>query len=195
VQYTLGDLARLRGDDARARDRYETSLVTLREHGDRRCIASTLASLAAVLLRRAKPDRADLGLADLGPADLGLADLGLADLGLADLGLAREQLLESLSIRRDVGDQAGVAECLEGYAAVALATGDAEGAARVLGAADEQRAATGAARPASDEQAQIERVRAIREALGEDRLRRAWSAGQAYGGDRIAAELLAGSGH
>jgi hypothetical protein len=159
VRYTLGDLARLRGDDARAREQYETSLVTLREHGDRRCIASTLASLAVVLLRAGEP--------------------------------AHQHLRESLAIRSELGDQAGIAECLEGFAAVLLDGGDAAAAVRVLGAADELRTATGAARPASDEETHAGLLDAVRETLGGPAFQRAWNAGRKLGGTKAAAELLA----
>jgi hypothetical protein len=84
VRYTLGDLAAARGDDGEAAGPYEASLSTLRDLGDRQCIASTLSNLAAVALRTSQPAR------------------------------AAELLTESMALHRELGDQAGVAPAFTG---------------------------------------------------------------------------------
>jgi hypothetical protein len=149
VRYTLGDIAAAQGDDSRAAQLYEQSLATLRELGDRRCVASTLSNLGAVAVRAGRADR------------------------------AAQLLDESLFIRRQVGDQAGVAECAERLADLRLLEGDPAGAARLAGSAGALRERSGAGRPAAGEAANRDRLRALRATLEVDVLGRAWQAGRA----------------
>jgi hypothetical protein len=86
---------------------------------------------------------------------------------------------ESLTLRRELGNTHGLAECLEGLAGVAVAQQHLDRAARLLGAAAALREAIGA--PLSPrEQARYERdLSAARAGLGEVAFAAAWATGQA----------------
>jgi hypothetical protein len=90
-----------------------------------------------------------------------------------------ELFRESLALRRELGEPRGIAASLEALGAVAAATGDAEGAARLLGAAEAARAQIGVPRWALG----ADRVRTIEASataeLGEEGFRLAREAGQA----------------
>ena len=135
---------------------YEASLSTLRDLGDRQCIASTLSNLAAVALRAGDPAR---------PGAL---------------------LTESMAVCRDLDDKAGLADCLERLAEVREAEGDPALAARLLGTAHALREATGAVRPATAEAAHDTLVQTLRAALGAPAFITAWSTGQATRDDPAA---------
>jgi predicted ATPase len=71
--------------------------------------------------------------------------LGLDALMAFDVATARARLTAAARIHRRLHDQEGVAYCLEGFAALALAAGDAALAARLVGAAERARAVVGVA--------------------------------------------------
>jgi non-specific serine/threonine protein kinase len=83
---------------------------------------------------------------------------------------------EGLAFSREAGDRANVAYCLEGLAAVALARGGADRAARLLGAAEHLRKRVGAAvytyRP--DRSLRERTAAAARARLGESGFEEAW---------------------
>jgi hypothetical protein len=86
---------------------------------------------------------------------------------------------ESLTLRRELGNKHGLAECLEGLAEVAVTQRQLEHAVRLLGAAAALREATGA--PLSPgERARYDRdVSAMRAGLGEAAFAAAWATGKA----------------
>jgi hypothetical protein len=86
--------------------------------------------------------------------------------------------------------QAGIAECLENLAAVELAGGNAGRAAWLLGAGDELREATGAARPASEVQAYAQCLRTVRDLLGIPAYQSAWHTGRELGAAGVTAAVL-----
>jgi predicted ATPase/DNA-binding CsgD family transcriptional regulator len=100
-----GELARSRGDDARAQAFYEESLARYRELGHRDGAARVLHNLGHVFRH------------------------------LGETRRAAECFAEALAAGRDHGDQWNLAHYLAGLAGTALALGDAERAARLLGAA------------------------------------------------------------
>ena len=97
----------------------------------------------------------------------------------------------SLALRRELHDQAGIAECLEAFAAVQENRGDPVAAIRLLGASQAVRDRTGAVRPASDEDVLTARVETLRAAVGADAFASAWEAGRTGGDDAVAATLVA----
>jgi predicted ATPase/DNA-binding SARP family transcriptional activator len=119
-----------------------------------------------------------------------LFNLGTLALDRADPE-ARALFARSLALRRQLHDQAGIAECLEAFAAVEEGAGEPVAAIRLLGAADALRDRTGAARPASDEDNRAVRVRALRESVGADAFASAWEAGRVEDCDTVAADLAA----
>lgn len=101
----LGDLALTVGDYAQAEALFEESLDLLRELGDTSNVARSLFNLGAAALRRGRYQD------------------------------ALSRFRESIALSRGIDDKEDLAWCLEGFAALAAAEGDAERAARLLGAA------------------------------------------------------------
>jgi len=96
-----------------------------------------------------------------------------------DYAGARALLEESLAICRQLGDQQGVAACLDEMTAVADGQSLPSQAARLGGAAASLRESLDAPRSPA-EQAEVDKtIAAVREALGEDAFAAAWDAGRA----------------
>ncbi len=105
--------------------------------------------------------------------------LGYIALHDADRARAKQQFVDSLVAFRKLGNRRGMAECLAGLAAVASAEGDVARGAVLLGAAEAQLAASGAAWWPAD-RVEIERTRAtLSEALDEAELTRLLAQGAA----------------
>jgi hypothetical protein len=98
---------------------------------------------------------------------LALALLGFATECLGDPSRAEELHAEALAAARQIGDERLVALAVEGLAGVAVARGDLERGASLLGAADHLRDLNGASSgPASD----VDRIGGlIEDALGAER--------------------------
>ncbi|MGH2455318.1 MAG: BTAD domain-containing putative transcriptional regulator [Candidatus Limnocylindria bacterium] len=151
VRYTIGDVRRLRGDLTAADALYEQSIAELKAGGDRRCVASTLRNRGLVALARGQRDA------------------------------AQAYLDESLTLRLDLDDRAGVAESYEGLAEIAVSSDDPVRAAELYGAAEALRTAIGAARTPRESSA-IDTVQdGLRELLG----RVAFDAARARGAARV----------
>jgi predicted ATPase/DNA-binding CsgD family transcriptional regulator len=142
-----GLVALSQGDPAGARPPLEESLSICRELGDRRTIA------------KAK------------------YFLGDAVTGLGDHTAGRTLYEESLSLSVELGDRWVSAIALEGLARVGLATGEYEAAARLLGAADALRDATGAPRSAYWRPLYERTLEAARAQLGGNAFDAAWASG------------------
>jgi predicted ATPase/DNA-binding CsgD family transcriptional regulator len=144
----LGLVTLSEGDPVGATPMLEESLAICRELGDRRAIAKAVQFL------------------------------GDAASGRDDHAAARNFYEESLSLSVELGDLWLSTLSLEGLARVALATGQPDAAARLLGAADAVREATGVPRSAAYfrrlYEPSLERARAE---LGEQRFDAAWQAG------------------
>jgi hypothetical protein len=78
-----------------------------------------------------------------------------------------------------MGHKQGMAENLEGLAAVAAAQAQPERAARLFGAAEALRTAVGAPRPHAERAEHERHFAAARAALGEEAFAAAWGAGRA----------------
>jgi predicted ATPase len=107
--------------------------------------------------------------------------LGMDAVLSGDLSTAHERLFRSADLHRQIRDQAGLANCLDGLAGLVLALGIPRAAARLAGAADAARAALGVdVWPLL--RTQVDRLAAaIRAALGEDDEPRERAAGAAAG--------------
>jgi DNA-binding CsgD family transcriptional regulator len=113
AQLGLGDLARVRGDFADARQRYMEALAYLREINARPEIARCLSGLGRVA-----------------------TEAGATT-------LAREHLTESLRLSRDTGTRIGVARGLESFAALAVREDEPERAVLLAAAATALRETAG----------------------------------------------------
>jgi non-specific serine/threonine protein kinase len=108
-----------------------------------------------------------------------LHNLGYTALALNDDHRAEGVFAEALRIARGLRDQMGICAMLVGMAAVAVARGEAERAARLFGAGDEARRAGGYVRERVDEAAIQHYLAASRAALDEEVFRKAWEQGRA----------------
>jgi hypothetical protein len=97
---------------------------------------------------------------------------------------------KSLTIRRELGDERGVIECLEGFAHAACAQGQGERAAQLFGAAEALREAIGAPLPSIDRADYDRSVAAARVVLGEEAFLAAWAAGRAMTMEQAVAYAL-----
>jgi len=147
------------GDPARARPLLEQGLDICRELGDRRTIAKAVCFL------------------------------GDAACASGDYPSAPSFYSESLSLSVELGDRWVSIFSIDGLARTALGTGQPEVAARLLGAADAMREATGAARPAYWQRHYEHCAREIRARMGEDAFAASWAAGRGLAPEQ-APELL-----
>jgi hypothetical protein len=159
--FDLGKALTYEHDYAAAGPLIEASLVHFRATGDRWQLAEALADLGGVAQVRGDVDR------------------------VAALAT------ESLRLNREQGWLWYVPESIELLGGVALARGELACAARLLGAAEARREATGAVRPPIFRGPYAAHVAALREALGEDRFRVAWAAGRGMALDDALEEALA----
>jgi predicted ATPase len=154
---SLGCVALDRGDYARARPLLDESLALARAAADSWWIAVSLINLGllaglqgdyprarelleeSLALERARGDARNVAYA--------LTNLGTFAVTQGDLERAWSVLEESLPLHRDLGDTAGAVEGLEDVARIAAAQGQPRRAARLLGAAEALRDASGASRP------------------------------------------------
>jgi predicted ATPase len=157
----LGLLDGLKGDLERARERLEESLVVGRASGDARNIAYAL------------------------------DNLGTFAISQGDLPRAQTLLAESLPLHRDLRDTTGAAEGLEDMAWIAVARGEPRQAARLLGAAEALRDASGAARPEYLLALVDRTTTAAREALGMEEYEAAWAEGGALSWEQAIEAALA----
>jgi predicted ATPase len=110
-----------------------------------------------------------------------LYNLGVLALSEKD-SRAGEHLRRSLAMRRELNDQAGVAESLEAVALVAEREGDALDAVRRLGEAAGIRARTGAMSPADEDHSRHELIEGLRVAVEPGAFAQAWAEGFRAGG-------------
>jgi predicted ATPase/DNA-binding SARP family transcriptional activator len=184
--WQLGVVARYRGDLDRARECNRESLAEYEAHGDAGGLAHVRYSMGDVA--RAAGDLAganhayQASLVDLRrQGDRRCVASTLYNLG--ELALAAKDpsagnyLEQSLTLRRALGDRAGVAECLEALALMTERAGDGPGAIRLLAQGATIRARTGAAPPADQERSRRELVEALRTAVGVDAFDEAWTEG------------------
>ena len=113
----MGDLARLSGQPAQARQYYNEAFSILREV-------------------RARPEMARC-----------LAGLGRIEIGQGELELAGQHLAESIELSRSTGSRIGVIRGLETFAALAIAQGNQDLAVRLAAAAASLRSQAGLPEP------------------------------------------------
>ena len=152
----LGYLAINEEDDyARGTTLWEESLVLARDVGDNYLVGMTLANLGHPAVLQGDYERAralseealtlahELGSAGVEIMPTALVNLGLAALGLGEHERATASFEEALVMSQNMGRKPQVIEALEGMASLAGAMVDASRAARLWGAAEAAREATG----------------------------------------------------
>jgi hypothetical protein len=108
-----------------------------------------------------------------------LSSLGNVALRQRDYMEARALYQESLAIKRQLGDQQGIAENLEGMSGVAYGLNQMVRATQLWGVACSLRDTIGSLLPPAEQEEMDERVSSGRMALGEEAFASAWDAGRA----------------
>jgi len=156
----LASLARVQGDYETARARWEESAMTSRRAGDHWAFSIALANLGKLAACR------------------------------DDQEAARSHFEHSLILRRENRDVRGIAECLEGIAALACEAGERERAARLFGAAEAVNEVAGAQLFAHWPVERGPAVALLRDSLGPAVFAAAWEQGQAMPMEQAIAEAL-----
>jgi non-specific serine/threonine protein kinase len=193
----LGLVAQNRDDPDTALDRFREAQTLYEVAGDQRGIAISLGA-RAWLERQKGNDREAVPLLERSIVlfrELGddrslansLANLGHSSLALGHPQLATGHFTESLQLRQAIGNTLAIAECFEGFAALASVAGRPRRAARLYGAAEALREVTGAKLlDRADSAARDRQVEVTRKRLGVDRFAAEWAAGRSIGADEAA---------
>jgi predicted ATPase/transcriptional regulator with XRE-family HTH domain len=187
AQRMLGRLAIEQGDFPRATTLLEEFLAAGHRFANRRGVAIALGDLAALALAQGQTEhaaaRAEEALAQmtalqhLDSVPHLSAMLGTIRLRQGNLPAAAQHLEESLRVAQALGQELEMAHGLAGTAALCLACGRPEPAARLSGAASGVLAAVGA--PGCEPAVQHETVAAAQAALAAEAFAAAWAEGQA----------------
>jgi tetratricopeptide (TPR) repeat protein len=187
---TLGEVAVMQEDTARATALIEESLLWFHQHGDSHGIAwacnhlGHVAQIQGEYVKATRLHKESLALLrDIDPEYIGVPEanhsLGETALARGDTALAATCFEESLSLSRRIAVPKFQAWCLAGLAGVAALNEEPERAAWLWGAAEALRQSIGA-RPAPAARATHERLQAeVREQLGEAEFNAKWAEGQA----------------
>jgi non-specific serine/threonine protein kinase len=199
----LGFLVLNEGDQARGTALWEESLALAREIGDPTRIGSTLTNLAYATLLQGDHERAIalgeevLALAhELGSARADIfpeaqVNLGLAALGQDEYVRAEASFDEALAVSHRQGKNPTVMNALEGMSDLAGALGEAPRAARLWGAAEASREATGIVLPPGERALHEPYLASSRSRLGEAAWKEALAEGRAMSLEEAAEYALA----
>ena len=195
----LADVATREGDLAAARALHEEIMATIRELGDRWMEAFALDTFARAANRAGDREAARSlhvealaileGMGDrrgVARVQTHLAQLALSD---GDSEQARDLFRQSLAIRQDLGDMPGLASAMENLAG-AIATDDAEAAARLHGAAESLREALRAMVPPQAAGIHDQSLADLEARLGTDRFTAARREGRSMTPNEALATLL-----
>jgi predicted ATPase/transcriptional regulator with XRE-family HTH domain len=174
----LSDVARDQGDADQVIAHCEQSLALLREAGDALLTAFTLHNLGLAAWYQGERDHAEQLLAEslgqirrinhvIDAAEV-QTSVGLLALDAGQYDRARDMFAESLAIARDTRSHWIMTTLLEGMAGVAAGTGQAELAARLVGAAEAARQTMGTPRWPALQSLHERHVAVATAALGRD---------------------------
>jgi DNA-binding CsgD family transcriptional regulator/tetratricopeptide (TPR) repeat protein len=184
----LGLTLWMEGAYAEARPVLAEGLAIFEVLGDQEGIAYALDSVGCVSIARGDFQEGQAlqerslalaqGLGDRRGISRAMTFLGEIAAARGDCAAGRARYEEALAVVGELGDRWWTTLCLNGLAGVALGEGQAEGAARLLGAAEAVREAIGASLPVYFS-AKLERnAAAARRALGEARFGAAFTQGR-----------------
>ena len=184
----LGTVRERQGDYVGAKTLYEESPAIKRELGDEVGAAGTMHNLGLLALYAGDYNNATSllegsletmrQLANQTGISMNMLELGNVARQRGDESTAKEHYRASLTLLRELGDRQRIAQCMEGLAAVDGASGSADRAARLFGAADALRTAIGAPLPPARLEDYQRCLAAVREALGEDAYSTSWNKGR-----------------
>jgi tetratricopeptide (TPR) repeat protein len=156
IAWSLGNLANVlsdRGNYEHANQLYEEGLSLARDLGGAELLGAYLTSLGDEYLLEGKPERATAlneeavrlyrNQGHRGPLQVALDNLGWSALMMKDHLKAKALHKESLVLCRELGDKLVGSESIEGLACASAAIGEGQRAARLFGAAEALREATG----------------------------------------------------
>ncbi|MGQ0600986.1 MAG: ATP-binding protein [Anaerolineales bacterium] len=197
------DAALFQEDYGRADSLFQETTNLFRQLGDRWGLGNTLESHVTVAVRQGDflwaTSLAREGLALHEEINYSFGWLHLFYRLELAIGTARTQgnlervtalLVESLALARNVGHQWGIAASLRELAKVARAKGQPERAARLLGAAESIHEASGTPVQPHPYKAYEREVAAVRDALGAEAFRAAWTEGRTMTMEQTMAYVL-----
>jgi non-specific serine/threonine protein kinase len=197
----LGTVAIYSGEYAKAKTYYDESLALFRDLQDTASIAKCLSNLGTVAFFFSDYDQAQTyyeeslalhkELGDKWGVAVLLFNLGEAAAIQGGYREAEELYRESLPILSEIGDKGAIAQCLEGLAGAHGGQHRPLHAARLFGAAEALREATGAPLAAGDRANYESQVESVRGALGEEQFASAWDDGRAMQYEAAVALALA----
>jgi tetratricopeptide (TPR) repeat protein len=195
----LGAVAHDSGDFDRATGLYEEALAIRRKIGDRPGEAIPLLNLGNLAVQRGDYAAAiplfaeSLALArevqDEASIAVTLDWMGKVAYDQGDYARALALYQESLRLHRALKDKGNTASCLEGLAAVLIAMGRSETAARAFGASDALRESIGAPVPPSERDDYDAAIAALKQALSPETLAWEWGQGRGMTLEQIAADI------
>jgi len=195
----LGNVAIDQGDFALARVSFEESLVLFREMGGKWGIAMSLSNLGTAALAQSDYAAARKSYAESlilckemdEKTLLGYALLGLGLLDLAEQKIeARENILQSLKLRLEIGEQLPQTSSLIGVAGLVLQDGDAQFAAQLLGATQSAIKVLNAIVEVDVKFFFEQTLAKVKETLGEAAFQSAWDEGVGWTLEEAVAEVL-----
>lgn len=201
----LGIVAHWEGDTARAVVLYRQSLNAFRRLGDRLAVALVLSNLGEALIALGEFDPAveqlrealetQRAVGDLRGGAITLANLADVARQRGDGATAEARFVESISLFAQIGDQALIAEGIEGLGGVMHDLGRTRGAARLLGAAEELRDRNGAPRQIANHDAYKRTLAGVRAGLAPEVFSAEWMTGRGLDEQGILAEVRATTNH
>jgi tetratricopeptide (TPR) repeat protein len=185
---SLGTVAAEQGDRERANSLSERAAELYRESGDRRGHALAVSNLGGIALEHGEYAKAASlseqayglfeTLEDSEGMAFALVNQGFAALSEHEHERALELLRQALRLLAELEFRDVIGYCFEGLAAVLAFTGQAEAAARLLGAAEALRESLGVDLAPAERETHEETAAAVRRALGEEQFSAAWRLGR-----------------
>jgi len=198
AQMRLGQIDYWQGRLAEARAHFQAALLSFQELNDLNGLSWAPAWLGCVAYRAGDLQQAraileaDLTIQYLGGPELSFALLSRGDVARAqgDLAHAAEVYTRALKLVLDQGGQPNLAEYLEAFAKLALATERPDRATRLLGAADVLRTRIGIPVPPVEQPDYDRALASARDQLGPAAFEAAWDEGRAMDWEQAAAYAL-----
>lgn len=185
---SLGTVAAEQGDQERAISLSERAAELYRESGDRRGHALAVSNLGGIALERGEYAKAASlseqayglfeTLEDSEGMAFALVNQGFAALSEHEHERAIALLRQALRVLAELEFRDVIGYCFEGLAAVLAFIGQADSAARLLGAAEALRESLGVDLAPAERETHEETAAAVRQALGEEQFSAAWRLGR-----------------